>query len=97
MKLSLKADGEMPRRYVQQLSLQSRTSREVYRCILNSFWRFALKHSAGKPPSLEVTQKWLINRTMAWSLPVVLRYASLVDRFLDWMVIIGALSGQSSC
>jgi integrase/recombinase XerD len=90
MKLSLKADGEMPRRYVQQLSLQSRTSREVYRCVLNNFWRFALTHSAGKPPSLEVTQKWLINRTMAWSLPVVLRYASLVDRFLDWLVNTGA-------
>jgi integrase/recombinase XerD len=90
MKLSLNADGEMPRRYVQQLSLQSRISREVYRCILNNFWRFALKHSAYKPPSLELIRKWLIDRTMVWSLPVVLQHASLVDRFLDWMVITGA-------
>ena len=42
MKLSSNADGEMPRRYVQQLSLQSRISRDVYRCILNNFWRLRL-------------------------------------------------------
>lgn len=87
MKLSLNPDLEMPRRYVQQLSLQSRVSREVYRSILNNFWRFAVERSAGKPLSLEFIRTWLISRTSACSPPLVLYYAGLVDRFLDWMVI----------
>jgi len=90
MKQSLNADSEMPRRYVQQLRFRSPTTPGVYLSILNGFWRFAHEHSAREMVSMEVMQKWLGNIRVG-TLQLVLEYARVVDRFLDWMVSIGSL------
>ena len=44
--------------------------------------------------SLTVIQNWLRDRKTVWPLPVVEYQARLVDRFLDWMVLTGALQSN---
>jgi integrase/recombinase XerD len=87
----LNTDGAMSRRYVQQLRLRSTITLQVYRSILNSFCRFVVDHSAGRPLSVVVIREWLCNRKIKWPPHLVLHRARLVDRFLDWMVATGSL------
>ena len=92
MKPSPNADREMPRRYVQQLRFRTSITPEVYLCILNGFWRFALDHGTRKMLSREVMQEWLCDiRARLGTLQLVFGYARLADRFLDWMVSTGSL------
>lgn len=90
MKPPLNPNDTQPQRYVQHLCLRNANSGQAYRSILNNFWRFVLKRSPNKAPSLDVIRAWLVNRTVAWPLHLVLSSARLVDRFLDWTVGTGA-------
>jgi len=86
------ADAATPRLYVQHLHLRNSATRHVYRCILSGFQRFIREHHRSEPISLEVVQDWLRDRILRWPLHLVIHRASLVDRFLDWMVDTRSLS-----
>ena len=88
------ADAVMPRLYVQHLHLRNPATRKVYRCILSGFHRFVREHPRTGPISLELVQEWLRDRILSWPLHLVIHRASLVDRFLDWMVDTGSLSSN---
>jgi integrase/recombinase XerD len=94
MKPPLNSNDTPPQRYVQHLCLRNANSGQVYRSILNSFWRFVLEHTSDKAPTLNVLRAWLISRTLAWPQHLVLSSARLVDRFLDWMVATGSCSSN---
>ncbi len=91
MKPSPNAVREMPSRFVQQLRLQSPTTQMSYLSILNGFWRFVLKQAAPEMLSRKVIQKWLCDIRARLRTSQVFNYASLVDRFFDWMVSTGSL------
>ena len=77
--------------YIQQLHLRHSTSPNVYRCILNEFARFVLKHSPNPGLTEQGMQSWLRSRALVGPFHYVLDRARLVNRFLDWMVAIGSL------
>lgn len=81
----------MPQRYVLQLHLRNPATRYVYQCILSAFQRFVREHPRSESSSPTVVQTWLSDRILKWPLHLVILRASLVDRFLDWMVDIGSL------
>ena len=79
-------------RYVQQLHLRNPHTPKTYRRILHGFVGFVAGHA--EPLSLAMIQNWIRDRKTVWPLPVVEYQARLVDRFLDWMVLTGALQSN---
>jgi integrase/recombinase XerD len=77
--------------YIQQLHFRHAISPRVYRCILNEFARFVLKHSPNPKLTEQGMQSWLRSRASVGPFHHVLHRARFVNRFLDWMVATGYL------
>jgi integrase/recombinase XerD len=85
------ADAENLRHFLNTQHFRDRSSRKVYACVLRDFQRFMLERSTDAPPSSLVLQQWLQDRILKWPLHMVCNRARLVDRFLEWMQVYGAV------
>jgi integrase/recombinase XerD len=81
-----------PQDYVQQLNLRHPLSPQVYRTILNEFYRFVTRRVKNGRLSEKVVREWLQARRRVWPFHLVAHRARLVDRYLDWAVHSGGPS-----
>jgi integrase/recombinase XerD len=91
MKPVKRMDADPVDAFLQLQRFRNRTSRRVYACILRGFQRFIIEHAGGAPPTTVIVKQWLEDRVLHWPLHIVCHRARVVDRFLDWMEIGGAL------
>ncbi len=80
------SSGEVFRRYVQGLGLQTAMAARVYHCILRRFQRFISDYHPASPVSEASLTAWIQDRITVWPLHLVIHRARLVDRFLDWLL-----------
>jgi integrase len=91
MNRSSLADPESLRQFLQAQRFRHRSTRKVYGCVVRNFQRFVFECAAGAPPSTLIVQQWLKERIREWPLHMVCHRAGLVDRFLAWMEVRGAI------
>jgi integrase/recombinase XerD len=84
--------GATPQTFVRQLRLRSPEAARVYLSILNGFQRFVTEQVDEATISQDTVRKWIRDRSQAWPFRLVADRALLVNRFLEWMVIKGALA-----
>jgi len=81
-------------RYVDQLPPRTRGSANVYRCVLGQFVRFVAQHPLDGGISTELLQSWLRRRADSPPIHSVLERTSLLDHFLDWLVVQGLIASN---
>jgi integrase/recombinase XerD len=91
MKQPSPVNAENIRRFLKTQRFRDQSTCKVYACVLRNFQHFILERSGGAPPSASVAQRWLEDRSLEWPLHMVCNRARLVDRFLEWMHICGAV------
>lgn len=80
------------RQFVEQLKL--RRYGVSYCCVLRDFQRFVSRDSPPRTLTQASMRDWIDERKKQSSLDLVVHRAQLVSRFLDWLVICGAVASN---
>jgi site-specific recombinase XerC len=88
-------DGTAITRYLRQLRLRKPRTRAAYRSILLSFQAFVTERQCRRSLiSRDILEAWLRERAAGSPIHMVLHRARLVDRFLDFLVQEGSITGN---
>jgi integrase/recombinase XerD len=77
-------------RFLRTQHFRDRKTVVIYRSLLRDFCCFVAANKAGAP-SLSIIQQWLQARILQSPLSDVCHRAQLVERFLEWMTVTGAI------
>jgi site-specific recombinase XerD len=88
-------DGSAITRYLRQLRLRKPRTRAAYRSSLLSFQAFVAERQCPRSlVSRDILEAWLRERAAESPIHMVLHRARLVDRFLDFLVQEGSITGN---